>query len=93
MSLGTPESYSDRIERQDRRDQRKEVEARQKKLEEKHGTATTIVTESEGRHGMGRTTEVKGADCPDCEDGVIRVVSRPNSYPNFEEICTECGSI
>ena len=92
MSLGTPESYSDRIERQDRRDQRKEVEARQKKLEEKHGT-TTIVTESEGRHGMGRTTEVKGADCPDCEDGVIRVVSRPNSYPNFEEICTECGSI
>jgi len=82
-----PESHQNRIERETRRGERKEAETRQKKLEEKYGTATDVVTDPDGRHGMGKTYEVKGADCPDCE-GVIRVVPQHDSYPAWKEVCT-----
>lgn len=90
--MEAPEHYQDRTDRQDRRDQMNEVKARQKKLEEKYGTATATVDDDRPEARDNATIDVVGADCPDCEDGVIRVVSRPNSYPNFEEKCTECGS-
>lgn len=76
-----PESHSRKIERQDRRDQQKEVKSRQKELEEKFGKSTIIVEDPQGKE-----QEVSGADCPDC-DGVIVVVSKPNKYPPYEEKC------
>lgn len=85
----TPESHQDRVDRETRRGERKEAEARQKELIEKHGEASTVVPDA--RYTCEKYITVEGADCPDCEDGVIRVVPQHDSYPAWKEICTECG--
>lgn len=82
----TRERQAMRIEEQDRKDTMKEAKARQNKLKEKHGEATDTVEDPQGN-----TQEVSGADCPDCDNGVIVVSPQRDSYPPFKEVCTECG--
>jgi len=81
-----PESHQDRIDRETRQGDRSEAKARQKKLEEKYGQASTTVQDPNGNKH-----DVEGADCPDCDEGVIVVAPQHDSYPPWKESCTECG--
>jgi hypothetical protein len=90
VSREVPERHSARIEREDRKDNLKEAEAKFDQLRDKYGESTDTVPDDREGH-EDETIEVKGADCPDCKEGVMVVAPEKTSYPPYKVVCTECG--
>jgi ribosomal protein S27E len=86
--MEAPEHHQDRIDRESREGDRQEAKARQKKLIEKYGEASTEVEDDRNK---GQFHEVEGADCPECENGVVVVFPDHSTYPPWREECTSCG--